>query len=108
LEDSVDRARQSGMGRPIAAALRSVVMGPGLRRDDLVVVPSCLGSQRHCFDSEFANRPGPCMKIVQTLHSKAPGFDPPARCVSWGELQDSYFATAFTSSEFTGAGPAHR
>jgi hypothetical protein len=48
------------------------------------------------------------MKIVQTLHSKAPGFDPPARCVSWGELQDSYFATAFTSSEFTGAGPAHR
>jgi len=39
-------------------------MGPGLRRDDdLVVVPSCLGSQRRCFDSEFA-------KSARSLHEK--------------------------------------
>ena len=40
LEDSLDRARKSGLARSLASSLTAVGMGPGLRRDDTIFLAS--------------------------------------------------------------------
>ena len=34
VENSADRREQSGLGRPVPPTVNTVVMGPGVRRDD--------------------------------------------------------------------------